>query len=67
VTDHTDADLLAFSIRLSAAQKQGVERIAAKAGMSGPMFVEAMLAALLADDRRQGCATRRPSPGLSAP
>jgi hypothetical protein len=49
VTDYSDADCLPFSIRLTAARKRALERVAAEVGMSAPQFVEAMLARLVAE------------------
>jgi hypothetical protein len=49
MTDYTDAHCLPFSIRITAARKRTLERVAAEVGMSAPMFVEHVLARLLAD------------------
>lgn len=37
--DYTNSDCLPFSIRLTAARKQALERLAARAGMSAPMYL----------------------------
>jgi hypothetical protein len=49
--DYLDSDCLPLSIRIAAARKRALERIAAEAGMSAPQFVEHVLARLLTDGR----------------
>jgi hypothetical protein len=49
MTHPFDSDCPPFSIRLTAARKRALERLAAREGMSAPQYVETMVARLVAE------------------
>ena len=61
-SDRLHRHCLPFSIRITADHKCALERLAARAGMSAPMFVEHVLARLVTDQVASVNASARYSP-----